>query len=258
MVNSQFLIISILLLIFSLSGRGQLTIEDRDNIHRPFDIILQLYVQGARFDYQALYENSDDLQRLYEYIDTLETVNTVDLTRDDALAYWINLYNAATLALVLQNYPVKSIKDLGNLFRSPWKRKVVNLALHGELSLDEIEHDIIRRQFDDPRIHFALNCASIGCPPLQRRAYIGGTLDPQLDQAVQSTLSSEQWLKVTEQRIEVTKIFDWYKDDFSSSEGSMREFIARYRRDLRKILLEEPRKIEFMDYDWKLNRVEAE
>lgn len=245
------------LLVFSISGRGQLTIEDRDNIHRPFDIILQLYVQGTRFDYQSLHENSEDLQRLSEYIDTLGTVNTVDLTRDDALAFWINLYNAATLELILQPYPVESIKDLGNLFKSVWKRKVVTVALHGELSLDEIEHDIILRQFDDPRIHFALNCASIGCPPLQRRAYIGSTLDAQLDQAVQSTLDHEQWLKVTEEQIEVTKIFDWYKDDFTSG-GSMQEFIARYRKDLRKILLEEQRKIEFMDYDWKLNRVEAE
>lgn len=258
MANSQLFIMLILLLILNLPGRGQLSIEDRDNIHRPFDIILQLYVQGTRFDYQALHEDSEDLQRLSEYIDTLETVNTVDLTRDDALAYWLNLYNAATLELILQNYPVTSIKDLGNLFRSAWKRKVVAVALHGELSLDEIEHDIIRRQFDDPRIHFALNCASIGCPPLQRRAYIGGTLDSQLDQAVKNTLRSEQWLNVTEKEIEVTKIFDWYKDDFRSSGGSVREFIARYRKDLRKILLEEQRKIDFMDYDWKLNRVEVD
>lgn len=226
-----------------------------ESLHRPFDILLQIYVSGARFDYDRMWRNESDLQRLAKYLDTLQTRDPSQWPREAALAYWINLYNAATLNLVLQNYPVKSIKDIGGFMKSPWRRKVVRVA-GKELTLDDIEHKIIRPRFKDARIHFALNCAAIGCPPLANRAFTAETLEQQLEAACYAALNNPRWVEVTEQEIRVSKIFDWYRKDFEEYAGSLREFIARYREKDREIILDETRKLVFKEYDWNLNKVE--
>jgi len=232
------------------------TISDApESLHRPYDILLQLYVSGARFDYDRMWRNEDDLQRLADYVDTLQTRDPSEWPREAALAYWINLYNAATLNLVLQNYPVKSIKDIGGFMKSPWSRKVARVA-GKELTLDDIEHKIIRPRFKDARIHFALNCAAIGCPPLSNRAFAAETLEQQLEAACYAALNDPRWVEVTGREIRVSKIFDWYRKDFEEYSGSLREFIARYREKDRETILDETRKLTFKDYDWSLNKVE--
>jgi hypothetical protein len=159
------------------------------------------------------------------------------------------MYNAVTVRLILDNYPLKSIKDLGGFLKtSPWKRDLVTVAGR-KLSLDEIENAIIRPEFGDPRIHFALNCASVGCPPLQPRAYRAADLPAQLDHACRQALNDEGWVRVDGDEIHVTAIFDWYGDDFRHDGGSVRAFIDRYRATP----LPEG-KISFMSYDWSLNR----
>ena len=234
---------------------GQLLGQNHQELHRPFDILLQIYVTGNRFDYARMLNNPRDLERLSDYIDNLELLDPTEWSKDEALAYWINLYNAATIELVLTKYPVKSIKDIGGLFSSPWKKKVVKVN-NRELSLDEIENDIIRTQFTDARIHFALNCAAIGCPPLNKKAFTDDSLDTQLEAAVNNALANEFWLQVTEQEIRVSKIFDWYEKDFISYAGSVREFIAKYREKDKEAILDATRKLKYLDYDWKLNKVE--
>jgi hypothetical protein len=224
------------------------------NIHQDFNDLLQRYVVGEKFDYDALFNNRQDLQKLYNYIDMLEQQNPDNWLEAEALAYWINLYNAATIELVLKNYPVKSIKDIGFLFSSPWKRKIVKVN-GKDLSLDDIENKIIRKKFKDARIHFALNCASLGCPPISNSAFNSSELDRQLDAACKRALRSANWVKITEDKILVTKVFDWYKDDFIDYAGSVREFIARYRPEDREKILDKNRKLEYFDYDWSLNKV---
>jgi hypothetical protein len=235
---------------------GQSPGEERDDLHHPYDILLQLYVTDTYFDYDRMWRSDTDLERLSAYIDTLETVNPHELPEKEALAYWINLYNSTTLELVFKHYPIESIKDIGGfLKKSPWKKKVVKVSGR-ELTLDEIENDIIRTQFEDARIHFALNCASIGCPPLGKRAYTGEKLDDQLDEACNFALNDERWVKINDKEILISKIFDWYKGDFRTHSGSIREFIAKYRQKDLAAITDKTRDLKFMDYDWSLNKDE--
>ncbi len=226
-----------------------------ENLHQTFDELLQKYVHGNRFDYEGIFNNKKDLQQLFDYVDLLEKQNTASWEKNDALAFWINLYNAATLELVLQNYPLKSIKDIGGLFSSPWKREVATVAGR-KLNLDAIENDVIRKEFGDARIHFAVNCASIGCPPLANYAYSGKQLDAQLNENTKRALNDPNWVKITEDKLWVTKIFDWYKGDFEADAGSVRKFIAKFRPADQQIILDDSRKIETMDYNWNLNQFE--
>lgn len=249
------------LLVFSLSlvistgnAPAQISAEEISNIHKSYDILLQLYVSDGRFDYNRMWNNEEDMQRLTEYIDTLETMNPADWSRNNALAYWINLYNAATIELVMKNYPIKSIKDIGGFMRkSPWNRKVVTVAGR-EMTLNDIE-DNISTQFQDARVHFALNNATVSYPPLSNRAYLGESLENQLEAACFMVLKDERWVKITDTEILVSQIFDWYKKDFIKSAGSVREFIAKYRKDEREAIMDATRELKFMDYNWDLNMV---
>lgn len=258
-MKSNSWIFIFLLMFIILSGAhftafGQLSQEKQRDLHRPFDILLRIYVKDFRFDYTRILNNPRDLQRLSDYIDNLELLDPVDWSREDALAYWINLYNAATLELVLKRYPVKSIKKIGGLFSSPWKKKVVKVA-GKELSLGEIEDNIIRSQFNDPRTHFAINNAAISCPPLRNEAFIGETLDAQLDNAVKAALAEDMWLEITDLEIRTNKVFDWHKKDFQKSAGSIREFISKYRERDKTAILDETRKLKYHKYNWDLNKL---
>lgn len=248
------LVFSLSLAIASGNAPAQISAEETGNIHRSYDILLQLYVSGDRFDYNRMWNNEADMQRLTEYIDTLETMNPADWSKNDALAYWINLYNAATIELVLKNYPVESIKDIGGFLRkSPWNRKVVTVAGR-EMALNDIE-DKISTQFQDARAYFALNNATVSYPPLSNRAYLGESLENQLEAACFADLKDERWVKITDTEILVSQIFDWHKNDFIKSAGSIREFIAKYREDDREAIMDATRQLKFMDYNWGLNLV---
>ena len=234
------------------SETTKLAVAPSPGLHAPFDSLLAKYLTAKGVRYSQWNATRADVDRLSGYIDRLEAQRPSEWSRNDALAYWINLYNAATLELVLANYPVQSIKNIGAIFRSPWKIKVVTVE-GKEYTLDNIEHDTIRKKFEEPRIHFALNCASVGCPPLAPTAYRGDSLDVQLDRACRKALNDPGWVEITPEAIQLTKLFDWYRDDFKRNPGSVREFVARYRPADRDVLLDPERKIEYMDYDWKLN-----
>ncbi|MCA9758987.1 MAG: DUF547 domain-containing protein [Candidatus Eisenbacteria bacterium] len=218
-----------------------------DALHSEFGALLARYVHGVGVDYPAWSGAADDLTALNDYVQSLTSLDPAPWPEDDQKAYWINLYNAATLRLVLAHYPLDSIKDIGGLFSSPWKRDVVTVA-ESTLTLDEIENEILRPEFHDPRIHFALNCASIGCPPLRADAYRAANLSEQLDESCRRTLNDARWVSVGKDGIRVTKIFDWYRGDFEENGGSVRTFLDRYRNEpLPK------GKIEHLSYDWSLN-----
>jgi hypothetical protein len=222
-------------------------------LHNGYAVLLQEYVVGAGVDYSGWVANGDDVRSLRQYVTELTTLDPASLTRDEQLAYWLNLYNAVTLRLILENYPLDSIKDLGGfLKKSPWEKELVTVAGR-DLSLNDMENKIIRPTFQDPRIHFALNCASVGCPPLNAGAYLPATLSEQLDAACRRALNADQWVRVEDNQVYLTKIFEWYADDFKQDGGTVLEFISRYRdTDLVKGEID----IKIMDYDWSLNESE--
>lgn len=215
-------------------------------------------------DYNCFSSHEDELDG---YLDALSEISeTVLLSQDkgEQLAFLINAYNAWTLKLILGDWPeVESIRDLGSFLRSPWKKPFIPLL--GKLvSLDDIEHGMIREagRFDDPRIHFAVNCASVGCPALRRDAYIGETIDTQLEEQAKSFLADPSRNRLRDGVLEVSSIFKWYRDDFEKGWrglDSLEDFLQSYGASLR--LTSEQRAqlssgdmdLEFLDYDWQLN-----
>ena len=205
------------------------------------------------------------------YLDSLSAVTRAEFDAWPAaqrLAFLINAYNAFTVELVLTKYPdLKSIKDLGNFVQSAWKKKF--FQLFGEAtSLDGIEQDMLRKRgsYDDPRIHFALNCASIGCPMLREEAYTAARLEAQLDNQAERFMSdrSRNRYNAATGRLEVSKIFDWYGDDFKLGHQGIRStlaFFARHAARLSDVPAEQETirtqraSVVTLDYDWRLNDV---
>ena len=243
-----------------------------DHTHARWTEILATHVKVAphghasRVDYRGL---SDDRRALSGYLESLSEV-TPDAfkqwTQPQQLAFLINAYNAWTLELILGDYPdLESIKDLGGLFSSPWRRAFIPL-LGERRSLDDIEHGMIRApgRFDDPRIHAAVVCASIGCPMLQPAAFVGTRLDAQLEEAMVAFLSdrSRNRFDATSGTLYVSKIFDWYADDFERGQGrfaTLPQSLSSYAEALTDAPADAGRvaagrfEIEFLPYDWRLN-----
>ena len=207
--------------------------------------------------------------QLKQYLDRLAQLTRKDfdtLPVLDQLAFLINAYNAWTVELILTRYPdLESIRDLGSLFRSPWRREFIPL-LGQMLSLDDIEHGLIRGsgRYNEPRIHFAVNCASIGCPALSKSAYVGEKLEAQLEHAAIKFLQDRSRNRVDGDVLKVSSIFKWYRDDFETGwhgAKSLPEFFALYADALDlssqqvRALRENKIKIKFLDYDWRLNEL---
>ena len=212
---------------------------------------------------------ASDRHALQAYLASLSNVSASafeSFTKPQQMAFLINAYNAYTVELILTRYPkLASIKDLGSLLQSPWKKEFVPL-LGKTLSLDGIEHEQLRLRgrFDDPRVHFAVNCASIGCPALREEAFVAERLDAQLEEQARRFMSDRtrnRW-NAAKQQLEVSKIFDWYGEDFRLGHKgitSLAAFCARYVDQLADAPADRERiramtaKIDFLDYDWKLN-----
>lgn len=186
-------------------------------------------------------------------------------SKPDQLAFLINVYNAATVELILTAYPnVKSIKDLGTLFQGPWAKPFVTL-LGKTVSLDDIEHGMIRGsgRYNDPRIHFAVNCASIGCPALGRAAFRGAILDAQLDAAAKGFLGDRTRNRVQGDGVAVSSIFKWYRGDFEKGwrgAKTLPAFFALYADSLGLSPAAAAKakagqlSVSFLDYNWQLNK----
>ena len=220
--------------------------------------------QATQVDYAAFAAERNQLKQY------LAGVSGVTLPEFDSwpppaqLAFLINAYNAFTIELVLTGYPdVASIKDLGSVLRSPWKKRFIPLL--GETrSLDDIEHDLIRGsgRYAEPRVHFALNCASIGCPALRPEAFTGERLDAQLEKAANAFLSDRTRNRLDGKALQVSSIFKWYRGDFEKGwrgADNLASFFLLYREALglddnaANRLKAGQIKIEFLEYDWRLN-----
>ena len=243
-----------------------------DQNHAGWDALLRRHVavaqdgSASRVDYAGFRADQSAFQACLDSLSAVTEAEYRSWTRAQQLAFLINAYNAFTIKLVLERYPgLKSIKDLGSLLRSPWK-KTFFVLLGAERSLDDVEHGLIRAPgaFDDPRVHFALNCASIGCPMLREHAYVAESLDAQLEDGVRRFLGdrSRNRYDPASAVLEVSRIFDWYKTDFEKNgrgTGSVSGFLARYADLLadgaaaRALVRQGQAKIRYLDYDWALN-----
>ena len=217
--------------------------------HTAWQDLLGRYVRDGVVDYAGFKAEED---RLDQYLRLLERVNPDLLDRDEAYAFYINVYNAWTVRLILTRWPdVRSIKDLGSVFQSPWKKKIVRL-FSTVTTLDQVEHGILRPRFQDARVHFAVNCASKSCPPLRSEPYVGARLNEQLDEAASNFINDQSRNGIKGSVLFLSKIFDWYQDDF----GDLVPFLLKYADDDFKRNLKGAGtdiKIKYLPYDWSLN-----
>ena len=230
--------------------------------HAPWARLLEAHLEqgegGApnRFDYGALKANGEDRAALRSYIASLEATDPGVLSRDEAFAFWVNLYNALTVEVVIDHYPVASIRDIaispGLFSTGPWGKKLVTVAGR-ELSLDDIEHGILRPDFGDSRVHYAVNCASVGCPDLASRPYTGDELDAMLDRAARAYVNSPRGARVENGRLTASSIFKWYMKDFGGTEEGVLAELRKYAGPDLAAALENVSGVASYDYDWSLN-----
>lgn len=208
----------------------------------------------AKFNYGALKANQEDRATLDAYIEELEGTYPSTLTEDEAIAYWANLYNAVTIKVVTDNYPVESIRQIksGVFSPGPWKKDLV--TVNGKkMSLDDIEHETLRKQYPSPLIHYMVNCASIGCPNLKASLWTADTLDVDRDQAARDFINSPRGVLVTDKGLQVSEIYKWFKEDFGTSKENVLAHIREYAdEDLAKVIDDGARIVDY-DYNWSLN-----
>lgn len=225
--------------------------------HAGFDALLRAHVRAGLVDYDAFARDP----RFERYLDDLAAFDPASLPRADALAFWIDAYNAYTIALIVSHDERASIRNINRSFglalKGPWRERLVRVGGR-TYSLDEVEHGIIRPRFAEPRIHFALVCAALGCPPLRSEAYRGEVLEAQLEEQTRRFLRDapdRNRVDVARRRVELSRIFDWYGEDFGGSAAAIGRFVGRYfPPGPERALLESGRfELSFTRYDWALN-----
>lgn len=251
-----------LLVIVSISSHSALAY---DHTYRIYNEILKqaVVIKGHQsfVDYTKL---KSDTSKLDEFTDGIEYIGKDEFdnwSREQQMAFLINAYNAFTIQLILTKYPVDSIKAYGGLFvNSPWEKEF--FTLFGKKStLNHIEHDLLRKLYKEPRLHFVLVCAAKSCPPLRDEAYISGKLEQQFSKAAINFMRDPErnHFNVDRNKIEISKIFKWYKKDFVSSAGSINAYVAPFMTDdvvLQTLIANKETKVNYLDYDWSLNGVQ--
>jgi hypothetical protein len=200
-----------------------------------------------------------DRRRLDDYLSALSAVPISDFSRDEQRAYWINLYNALTVDVVIEHYPVDSIRKIsispGFFAIGPWKKKLIRVE-DEELSLDDIEHRILRPIWKDPRIHYALNCAALGCPKLMPHAFTASNTEELLDRGAVQFINSAFGARFdSASRLIASSLYDWYQDDFGGDEAGVIAHLRVYAHPRLKTKLEGVSDVYDFDYDWTLNDV---
>jgi hypothetical protein len=218
--------------------------------HRLFRELLQKFVADGSVNYAGFKSQE---AKLDQYLDLLQKVDPNTLSRNEQFAFYANAYNAWTIKLILTKYPgIDSIKSLGIFNTGPWKKEVVRLS--GEtVSLDHIEHEILRPRFKDPRVHFAINCAAKSCPPLRSEPFLAQKLDQQLDDATRSFINNPASYRLEGRNLHVSRIFKWFSEDFN--EDPLGFFLKYANPGLKKKLenSSETINVKYLAYDWSLN-----
>jgi hypothetical protein len=224
--------------------------------HATLSKLLGKYVNRSGVDYAGLKQESTTLISYLEEMANVSDSEFKRLSKDQQMAFLINLYNASTLKLVVDHYPVKSIKDIGASSGGPWKQPVVRL-FGKATTLDSIENELLRPIYKDPRIHFAINCASIGCPSLRSEAFQAEKLASQLDEQTRLFLKdlSKNRIEPKNKALYLSSIFDWFKDDFIGKSGSIEKFITPFLDPTDRQALEKGGfAIKYNEYSWSLNK----
>lgn len=242
---------------FALSGETSCASIERD--HTAWSSLLRKYVQDELVDYESWKRQGGPA--LNNYLATLSSVCRADeraASREERLAFWINAYNAFTVKLILDHYPVKSIRSIGLLPQAAFKKKFIPMPFlgKGNLSLEDIENDILRKELGEPRIHFAIVCASKSCPKLRAQAYRAHAVNLQLEQAARDFIqdSSKNRYDAAKRTFYASSIFKWFREDFEHAKGSLAAFIGLYAQpEVAAALKQGNVNIDFLDYDWSLN-----
>ena len=268
---TDWLRVGLLVVIFGTSGA-----QAFEHRHTSWNNLLAQHVKiaadgySSRVDYSAMAAKRIILADYLKSLSAVRETEYMSWPTPHRLAFLINAYNAWTVELILRNYPgIQSIKDIGTVFQSPWKKKFIPL-LDREMSLDDIEHGLIRAPgvFDEPRIHAAVVCAAVGCPMLRAEAYVADRLDQQLEEAMRLFLSdrTRNRLDARTGKLQVSKIFDWYAKDFEKGHqgfDSLRSTFFRYAGQLaadpagRQRITQGDYQLNFLDYDWRLNGIDT-
>ena len=252
-LSAKRLLTSLLLaLLVALPGAAQ--------EHDVWTRLLETYVHESadgvtRMDYAALAASPEDRAALNTYIASFEARDLSGASNAD-FAAWANLYNAVTVRYIVQAYPLESIRD-GYLFGDPWK-KVKVMAGGREVSLDTIEHEILRPRFADPRVHYAINCASYGCPNLLRHAWTADTLDADLDAAARDYINHPRGVSVGKRGLTVSSIYKWFEADFGGSKDGVIKHLLEYAEPALAESLRAAPKIRDYQYDWSLNNTRTD
>jgi len=232
--------------------------EETINHHAWSQLLNKYVVEGQdnlnRVAYQQV--THQDKYALKQYIKNISKRPISRFNRQQQRAFWINLYNALTVDIILDHYPVKSILEIklssGLFTRGPWKKKIVTIE-EEELSLDDIEHRILRPIWQDPRTHYAVNCASIGCPNLSKQAFTAQNMDEQLNRAAESYINHPRGAEINKGKLVVSSIYEWFKEDFEGDDQGVIRHLKQYAKpELLKQLVTIQR-IDDDQYDWQLN-----
>lgn len=226
------------------------------DFHNAWDALVKKHVLSGKVNYKGFIADKAGLEA---YLQKLAAADISAYSGNQKLAYWINAYNAYTVKLIVDNYPLKSIRDLSR----PWKKKFCRVAGYSKaVSLDFIEHKILRKEFAEPRIHFAIVCASIGCPDLQPFAFRGDQIEAQLGTVARTFFTSPKHFKIIPDEedgryiyIHISKIFQWFGDDFGPNKKAWAAYFRQYAQGENLGLLEhaETIRIKYLKYDWNLN-----
>jgi len=221
--------------------------------HEKWTDLLQKHVHSNGFvDYRGFIEDS---LLLNEYLSVLSdsAPNPKKWTEAERLVYWINAYNAFTVQIVIRHYPVNGIKDIASGLKIPFVSSTWDIPfirIGGEdITLNRIEHGIIRKEFKEPRIHFAVNCASVSCPVLRNEAYEPEKLEQQLEEQAIQFINDQSRNNIKSGEAELSKLFTWFSKDFKRESSNIIDYVNRYS----ETIIERNAKITYMDYNWSLN-----
>lgn len=243
-------IISTIAIIALSCGSTAQVADSKPMTHEIWDDLVQEHVtEGGVVNYKGIIQDSVQFNA---YLDMLAShhPNTSYWTSDERLAYWINAYNAYTVKLILDHYPVESIKDIKKgipLVNSVWDIQFIEIG-GKTYDLNNIEHGILRKEFYEPRIHFAINCASVSCPRLRNEAFSAEKIESQLQSQAMSFLSDPIKNQLTTDHIRISKLFSWFKGDFTN-DGSLIDFLNAHG----PIHIDQNAKLDYLTYDWNLN-----
>jgi len=237
------LVVSCVALLVSLSGSQDA--HAGEDIHATWNTLLHTYVSDGVVNYSGIKKSA--LKDLESYIEKMATTDPAMFSKSDQLAYYLNVYNANVIKGIVDLMPTRSVMRHKGFFKSP-RVKIGGTAHAKKISLDDLEHKIVRPTFKDPRVHFALVCAARGCPSIPDHAFSGAKIDHCLEHLATQFFNSKKGAQVRGRSLRVSSILDWYKSDFGTTKEAIIAFVRTYRKGLPK----NP-KLSFLKYDWALN-----